>query len=226
MASTSEMRPVLTGVSFHYNNDSLSLVATDGIRLVSKTIYTQNRQSTISINILIPAKNLYEVSKMLKNDDEIIEIDVAENRIRISSNDIKIESILIEGVFPAVSNVIPQSYSTEIVVGTTQLLRAVECVSVLAGENVIRLVSSSNTMELISRTAEIGDVRDEVPLVQMSGDEFNLSLNGKYLIDILRCIGSERIKFRFTGKVSPVVLIPEDIESPTLFLITPVRTHS
>lgn len=224
-ASISEMRPVLTGVSFDYNNDSLCLVATDGIRLASKTLHTIKRHGTISTKILIPAKNLYEVSKMLRNDDETIEIDAAENQIRISSNDIKIESALIEGAFPSVSNVIPKSYLTEIVVVTTQLLRAVECVSVLADESIIRLASSGNSLELLSRTAEIGDVQDEVSFIHMSGDEFSIALNGKYLIDILRSIGSEYVKLRFNGKTSPVVLIPEDTESSTLFLLTPIRTH-
>ncbi|MDQ0901191.1 DNA polymerase-3 subunit beta [Paenibacillus sp. V4I7] len=225
-ASTSEMRPVLTGVSFDYNNDSVNLIATDGIRLASKIIHTEKNTLNTSTKFLIPAKNLYEVSKMLRNDDDATEIDVIANQVRFTANELQVESALIEGTFPSITNVIPQSYLSEVLVDTTRLLRAVECVTVLAGESIIRLLATTSTLELLSRTAEIGDVQDEVPLMEMSGDDFSISLNGRFFIDILRSIDSEHVRIRFTGKASPVVIIPEIKPSSTLFLITPVRTHS
>lgn len=225
-ASKSEVRPILTGVCFDYDNNSLHLTATDGVRLASRTMHT-GIQNTSKNRILIPATNLYEVSKMLKNDDETIDIDVVGNQVRFKVNElIQVESALIEGTFPSVTNVIPQTYLSEIELDTTHLLHAVECVSVLAGENIIRLLASRNALELSSRTADIGDVQDEVPLIQMSGEDFSISINGKYFIDILHNIDSERVKLWFTGKVSPVVIIPDDAASSTLFLITPVRTHN
>lgn len=223
-ASTSEMRPVLTGVSFDYNNDSVNLIATDGIRLASKIIHTESTLNS-STKFLIPAKNLYEVSKMLRNDDDATEIDVVANQVRFTANELQVESALIEGAFPSITNVIPQSYLSEVLVDTTRLLCAVECVTVLAGESIIRLLATTRALELLSRTAEVGDVQDEVPLMEMSGDDFSISLNGRFFIDVLRSIDSEHVRIRFTGKASPVVIIPDSKPSSTLFLITPVRTH-
>jgi len=60
----------------------------------------------------------------------------------------------------------------------------------------------------------------------MSGDDFSISLNGKYFFEMLRYMDSERVKIRFTGKDGPVVIIPEETESAALFLITPVRTQN
>lgn len=225
-ASTSEMRPVLTGVSFDCNQDSLNLIATDGIRLAFKTIHTGNNRNTASAKFLVPAKNLYEISKMLRIDDGSTEIDIAANQVRFTADDLLIQSALIEGDFPTVANVIPQSYVAEVVVDTARLLHAIECVSVLAGESMIRLVATRDALKLLSRTAEIGDVQDEVPLIQTSGDDFNLSLNGKYFLDILHSLECERVKLKFTGKASPVIIIPEDSVSFTLFLITPVLTRN
>lgn len=225
-ASTSEMRPVLTGVSFDYNDGSLSLLASDGIRLASKTIHIGNiTPNTLSTKIIVPAQNLYEVSKMMRSDDGTIEIDVGENQISFRSDELQVKSVLISGAFPAISNVIPQSYSAELLVDTSRLLHAVECVSVLAGESIIRLTATKGSLELSSRTAEIGDIQDEVPLLQMIGEVFSLSLNGKFLMDIIRSIDSQLVKLRFTGKDSPVVIVPEEQVSSTLFLITPVRTR-
>ena len=225
-ASTSEVRPVLTAVSVDCNNDSLRFIATDGIRLASKTIPTENNENNSSTKILIPAKILNEVSKLLNNDDETIEIEIAGKQIRFTSKELQIESALMEGTYPSIANVIPRSYSSEIIVDTAQLLHAVECVTVLAGEKTIKLVASGDALELLSRTAEIGDVQDAVPLIQMSGDDFSIALNGKYFFEMLRYMDSERVKIRFTGKDGPVVIIPEETESAALFLITPVRTQN
>ncbi|MBD0379916.1 DNA polymerase III subunit beta [Paenibacillus sedimenti] len=224
-ASTSETRPVLTGVSFEFNGASLNLVATDGIRLASRTLHIGKSANT-STNVIIPGRNLFEVHKMLSDEDDITEIEVGTNQIRFITNELQVQSALIEGVYPSIQNVIPQSYLSEVTVETSSLLHAVERVAILAGESIIRLVATTHKLDLLSRTAEIGDVQDEVPLTEMIGEDFIISLNGKFFIDILRCMDNEYVRLRFTGKASPIVILPADARLSTLFLITPVRTHN
>lgn len=223
-ASTSETRPVLTGVSLEYNNDSLTLMATDGVRLASRTLPIEHDASE-RFNAIIPAKNLYEVSKMLIDDDAATEIAVSHHRVTFIAKGLQAESALIEGTFPSIKNIIPPSYLCEILVDRSSLLTAVECVTVLANESVIRLVVGSDTLKLLSRTAEIGDVENEVPLLEMSGEEFVISLNGKFFIDILRNIDCSSVRIQFSGNISPIVVLPHDPLMSTVFLITPVRVR-
>jgi len=61
--------------------------------------------------------------------------------------------------------------------------------------------------------------------MEMSGEEFVLSLNGKYFVDILRNLDCASVRIRYTGKSSPIVILPNESLMPALFLITPVRTH-
>jgi len=221
--STSEARLVLTGVCFEYCDESLNLMATDGIRLASRTIPIENKAKT-SANVIVPGKNLYEVAKILEGEDHTTEIEVGVNQIRFTTNHIQIQSALIEGVYPSIRNVIPKSHLSEIVVETACLLNAIERATVLASESIVRLEATSNRLDLLSRTAEIGDVQDQVPLMEMNGDNFIVSLNGKFFVDLLRCVESEYVRLRFTGKASPIILQPLNDLSSTLFLITPVRT--
>lgn len=225
VASTSETRPVLTGVSFECDNESVNLIATDGVRLASRTLhlegYTHDR-----FNAIIPARNLYEVSKMISNDDETTEIEVSNNSVRFIASGLRVESVLIEGTFPSIKNTIPQSYLSEILVDKACLLKAVECVTVLASENIIKLVATADKLKLLSRTAEIGDIEDEVPLLEICEEEFIISLNGKFFIDILRNSDCANVRIRYAGKTSPIVVLPDDSFMSTLFLITPVRTHN
>lgn len=222
-ASSSEARPVLTGVLFDYNQDGLNLMATDGVRLATRTIYNVKNLDT-GTKVLVPADHLYELSKLLKNDDDITEIVTFANQVRFTTNNLQIESVLIDGIFPTSLNIIPKSYISELLLDSNRLLKAVECVSVLANESVIKIVATKNTLLLLSQTPVIGDIQHHVPLVEMKGPDFTISLNAKLLIDLLRSIGSRNVTLRFTGKVSPIVLISESTGPSTLFLITPIRT--
>ncbi|MFE4712280.1 DNA polymerase III subunit beta [Paenibacillus sp. NPDC056722] len=221
--STSETRPVLTGVFFECNNEVLSLIATDGVRLASRTL-TVEHAGAIHIQGVIPGVNLYEVSKMLKDEQGTTVIEVGANQIQFTSKELHVQSALLEGAYPSVEKLIPQSFSSELTVKTVSLLQAVERVSVLASGSIIRLVVSGGSLELLSQTAEIGDVLDQVALLEKNGEDFRISLNATFLLDILRCIDCEYVRFRFTGIMGPLVILPQDLSASMLFLITPVRT--
>ncbi|GLX67539.1 DNA polymerase III subunit beta [Paenibacillus glycanilyticus] len=225
VASTSETRPVLTGVFFECDNDSLNLIATDGIRLAYQNLHNKN-SSNDNFKAIIPAKNLYEISKMLIDDDVTTEIEVSGNRIQFKASGLKVQSALIDGTFPSIKNVVPKSYLCEILVNRIGLLQAVECVTVLASESVIKLVADPNKLKLLSSTAEVGDIENEVSLMEMLGDGFNISLNGKFLIDILRNCDCTSLRLKYAGKNNPIAVLPNDSGISTLFLITPIRTHT
>ncbi|MFC3747348.1 DNA polymerase III subunit beta [Paenibacillus sp. GCM10012306] len=221
--STSETRPILTGVFFECKNEDLVLSATDGVRLASRTL-TVEQSEAVHVQGVIPGVNLYEVSKMLKDEQGTTVIEVGPSQIQFTSKELQVQSALLEGVYPSVEKLIPQSFLSELTVKTVPLLQAVERVSVLASGSIIRLIVSANSLELLSQTAEIGDVLDHVALAEKNGEDFKISLNATYLLDILRCIDCEYVRFRFTGIMRPLVILPKDPSEFTLFLITPVRT--
>jgi DNA polymerase-3 subunit beta len=102
----------------------------------------------------------------------------------------------------------------------------VERISILAGECVTLSVLPSQAIRLTSKTADIGDVNEEIPLEQLDGEHFRVSFSGKYFRDILRAVASENVKIRFAGKERPLVIEPLNVKnSSTLFLITPMRTQ-
>ncbi|ANE45874.1 hypothetical protein SY83_05645 [Paenibacillus swuensis] len=121
VASTSETRPILTGVAFQCHSNSLNLIATDGVRLATRTLHIKGNTND-SLNVTIPAKNLSELSKMLSDTDEMTEIEISKNRVTFMTNGLKVESALIEGTFPSIKNVIPQSYLCEIFVDKARLM--------------------------------------------------------------------------------------------------------
>lgn len=221
-ASTSEQRPVLTGVSLVCEGDALRLAASDGIRLASRTLRLEG-QRYARMEGIIPARHLQELSRMLPCEGAT-ELRLSPSRIRFRMPGLQVESALIEGMFPSLDHVIPSSYASEIIVDTGRLLSAIECASVLGEGSVIRLAATDEGLTLLARTAEVGDMEQRLPVLSTEGEAFALSLNGKLLFELLRHSDSEQIRLRYAGHSRPLIIVPAPQPASLLYLITPVRT--
>jgi DNA polymerase-3 subunit beta len=224
--SSSEARPVLTGVCCEVNDEHLRIVATDGIRLAAQTTndyLIEDFQK--NINVIIPGKHLSDYSKMLTDQQSTTFITIGSNIITFNTKNITFQSSLIEGTYPSIDRITPDTFTSEFIADTDILLSALERVTLLSGEGkVVKLIIKTiNSIDLSSQTAEIGDVNEEIQVDELFGSQVNISFNGKYMIDILRCIDSEKVKVSFSDKWKPIVVQPSD-NSGSLFLITPIRT--
>lgn len=115
--STSETRPVLTGVNWKIENNDLICIATDSHRLALRKakIETEEEQS---FNIVIPGKSLNELNRILDDHDEPVEIFVTENQILFKTKHILFFSRLLEGNYPDTNRLIPTESKTDIVVNS------------------------------------------------------------------------------------------------------------
>ncbi|OME74425.1 DNA polymerase III subunit beta [Paenibacillus odorifer] len=224
--SSLETRPVLTGVSLQIDNQNIRVVATDGIRLAQHVVENVEDYGASPLNVIIPGSTLEDLLKII-NDDEgsSVQIEIGQKQIRFISDGLRVQSVLLEGTYPYVDNLIPQVYISEVIVKTERLLRVVERIAILAGESVTLGVYPSGILHLISRTADVGEAKEEIPLEYLEGEYFRVAFNGKYFRDILRAIDSDTLRIRFAGKERPLVIQPVDMTSSTLFLITPMRTQ-
>lgn len=216
--SSLETRPVLTGVSLQIDNQNIRVVATDGIRLAQHVVENVEDYGASPLNVIIPGSTLEDLLKII-NDDEgsSIQIEIGQKQIRFISDGLRVQSSLLEGTYPYVDNLIPQVYISEVIVKTERLLRVVERIAILAGESVTLGVYPSGILHLISRTADVGEAKEEIPLEYLEGEYFRVAFNGKYFRDILRAIDSETLRIRFAGKERPLVIQPVDMTSSTLF---------
>ncbi|WP_282942205.1 DNA polymerase III subunit beta [Paenibacillus sp. RC67] len=223
--SPSETRPILTGISFELRNQTLQLTATDGIRLATTEINVPSCRCKDS-RFILPGKHALELAKMLPDDQTHTEIWIQSNQILFKSNQLQIVSCLLDGNYPPIRHLIPNTITSDITVRTSRLLQAVERVAILAGNHILKLcISSDQAMQIHSNTAEVGDVQEEVLLEERTGDAITLFLNTKYLLDVMRFIQCETVHIQFSGQLSPIVIQPSDIQSKSLYLVTPIRSH-
>ncbi|WP_174734645.1 DNA polymerase III subunit beta [Mesobacillus harenae] len=225
--STSETRPILTGVNWKVENSELTCIATDSHRLALRKARLAS-ENTGTYNVVIPGKSLTELSKILDDTSDVIDIVITENQVLFKAKHLLFFSRLLEGNYPDTGRLIPNESKTEIVTLTKEFLQAVDRASLLAREgrnNVVKLSTfDGGVIEVSSNTPEIGKVIEEIQSQSIEGEELKISFSAKYMMDALKALEGTEIQVSFTGAMRPFVIRPLHDDS-ILQLILPVRTY-
>jgi DNA polymerase III subunit beta len=225
--STSETRPILTGVNWRIENGELICTATDSHRLALRKakIETENQQS---YNVVIPGKSLNELSKILDDSNDPVDIVITANQILFKTKHLLFFSRLLDGNYPETTRLIPTDSKTDIIVNAKEFLQAIDRASLLAREgrnNVVKLTTlNDGIIEISSISPEIGKVTEEIQSESIEGEELKISFSAKYMMDTLKALDGTDIQISFTGAMRPFLLRPLHSDS-MLQLILPVRTY-
>lgn len=224
--STSESRPVLTGVHWQTKEEQLVCVATDSHRLARRKVTVEN--VPVGQNVVIPGKSLNELNKILDDSTDLVNVALTSQQVLFKTNEVLFFSRLLEGNYPDTSRLIPDDYQTNVTINGKSLLQAIDRASLLAREdrnNVVRFETvSQNTVEISSNSPEIGKVKEEIAVENLEGEELKISFSAKYMMDALKAIDGQDVMIQFTGTMKPFILrsIHDDA---ILQLILPVRTY-
>ncbi|NRY60968.1 DNA polymerase III subunit beta [Clostridium beijerinckii] len=215
-----ETRPILQGILFEVRNKNLNLVALDGYRLAIKSEFLD---TDIDIEVVIPGKTLNEVSKILEDIDEIVDITFTNNHILFNLKRTKIISRLLEGKFINYKSLLPQEHKLSVNVNRQELQNAIERASLMAKDgntNLIKLDLHQDNL-VITSNSQLGKVRDEIS-IKLQGDEIEIAFNSKYLLDVLKNMEDNEVVMKMTSGISPCV-IEENSNENAKYLVLPVR---
>lgn len=227
--SKQESRPILAGVHFMLQDGLLTAVATDSHRLAQRKVALENVDSNINFDIIIPGKSLDELSGMISDADEDIQVQVSENQVLFIFGNTHFYSRLLEGNYPETSQLIPTTADTTVELDAGTFLASIERASLLSHESrndVVKLTlqPASNRVQISSDSPDIGTVQEEVATSSLEGQDLEISFNPNYMKDALRSFGQTTIKISFTSPLRPFTLVPTEDKENFVHLITPVRT--
>ncbi|MCA0972349.1 DNA polymerase III subunit beta [Halobacillus litoralis] len=226
--STSETRPILTGVHVKLENGELEFIATDSHRLASRKIPLEQTEEKNLPSVVIPGKSLTELNKILQDSEDTIEISVTENQVLFRTKHLYFLSRLLDGNYPETSRLIPEQSKTVVTIDAKELLNSVDRASLLAKENrnnVVRLITKENDhLEITGNSPEVGNVVEEVLAKEVDGEDLKISFSAKYMMDALKAVDHDQVKVEFTGAMRPFLIRPVD-NNQILQLILPVRTY-
>lgn len=207
--SRDEARYVLNGILFAFLGKSIRLVATDGRRLA---LVEKDLDKPISLikNIIIPTKTIQELNRHLGETGDV-GISLKDNQLQFKIGEVVITSRLIEGEFPNYEQVIPKKTKEHVQINTQEFLSAAKRASIFTNQESqsIKIDLSKNRMVISKNTPDVGEVREELA-AEYSGGDFTIGFNPSYLIDVLKNIKEETIKFELIDPEKPGVIRSND----------------
>lgn len=225
-SSSEEGKLVLTGINFNIVGDILECNSTDSYRLARK-IVKLDKASEENYNIVIPSKNIVEFSKILGDDDDIIEIHIFNNKILFKNNNLKFESRLISGTYPNTSNLLPDDSLLVITTKLNDFYDVIDRVSILTSDkekNIVTLETTDEYLILRSSSAEIGRVEEKMSITKNTDENIKISFSAKYMMEALKSFSTETVDIHFVGEIKPILIKSSEDTSLTQ-LVLPIRTY-
>ncbi|WP_286961984.1 DNA polymerase III subunit beta [Lactococcus sp. UBA7220] len=227
--STQESRPIFTGVHLTLSDKvNLKAVATDSHRMSQRLLVLENEGT--DFDVVLPSKSIQNFKNVFSNDEEDLDISLANNQILFRNERISYYSRLIEGTYPDTNRLIPNEddYSLNLVFDVAALRRTMERARLLSNataNGTVKLTVSGDSVITTANSPEVGSVHEELTAIEKNGEDIAISFNPQYLIDALRVIKEPEVRIRFISNVRPFTLLPKNDTDSFIQLITPVRTN-
>lgn len=196
------VKPILTGINFAVNPESLIVSSTDARRLA---ISTFAMQANVTTNFTI-SKPLYaDIIKVIDLLDED-QIAMATNRsqIIIKGENILIKARLLEGEYPQIDRLIPTTSNYSYIVDSSQLQLTLEKILLLSERDNANVTAkiNNNSLELSSYFKELGGIEELCDIELLEGTPFDISFDPVFLLDAIHSINKEKLEIKFVDEIS------------------------
>ncbi|MDE3111962.1 MAG: DNA polymerase III subunit beta [Chloroflexota bacterium] len=231
VAATDDSRPVLTGVLTTFEGGEVLMAAADPYRLAVRRSPLL-APVTEKLEVIVPAKSLFEVERILDEVDDPVEIFVTPNKSQVifHTDAADLVSRVIEGQFPNYRQVIPAASQTTVIVQRDDLLKATRLASYFARDaaNIVRfqIDPTSDTPLVVSATAaEVGDNTGRIE-ASVQGQPTTIAFNSRFVQDALASLSAPEIKLELGGPLAPGVVRVVGDEEAYLHVVMPLRIPS
>jgi DNA polymerase-3 subunit beta len=225
-ASVDDSRPVLAGVLFMLDDQTLTMAATDGFRLAIRKTELPVRVG--KKQVIVPAAALKELARILGSTKcacVTLFLPPSGSQVVLRCENVQLVSQLIDGKFPDYQVILPKSHKTRTVVQRNELLKACKQAGIMAraGSNVVRFQlqpGSENTGKVIvlAEADETGESEIEMNAT-VEGPELEIAFNVKFLQDALEAIETRNVVIETNNHKTPAVIRPAGEEAYTYVLM-------
>ena len=222
--SLSETRPLLTGINFKLSGDLLEVIATDSYRLARKQIKLKDKYEN-DFDLVIPGKNLVELSRMLEEEKENVYMHIFNNKVLFKYKNIVFLSRLIGGTYPVSSNIIPNDFKIDVECNYSVLFDMIDRASLLTSDkdkNTIKLVLKNRELTISSNSPEIGKAEEKVSIENDAN--ISISFSSKYMLEAIKSFNTEKIHMLMNNDNSPII-VKSDEETSLIQLVLPIKTY-
>ena len=180
-----ELRPVMNGIYFDLTAECLSIVASDGHKLVRNKIMSIQGQQPAAF--ILPKKPASLLKNLLGKDGGDVTIRFDERNAQINYGEGELICRLIEGRYPNYNSVIPQNNPNQITVDRLGLLAALRRVQPFANDssNLIRFHVENGRLQLDAEDYDFSKTATERLSCDYNGQPMSIGFKGSSFIEIL-----------------------------------------
>ena len=219
-----ELRPVMNGIYFDLQADSLAIVASDGHKLVRNKNFMV--KSDIPASFILPKKPATLLKNVLSKDGGDVVIRFDDRSADISFAEGNLSCRLIEGKYPNYNSVIPQDNPNQVTIDRKSLIGALRRVLPFASDSsqLIRFHVAAGLLELRAEDIDFATSAKESVTCEYGGNPMDIGFKGSSMLEILNNLESEDVTIQLADPSRAGIIIPgaqpenEDI----LMLIMPM----
>jgi DNA polymerase-3 subunit beta len=219
--ASQDIRYYLNGMLLVLDGKQLRVVATDGHRL--SYAETELEQAADAREVIIPRKTVLELSKLLTDVDDPVELRIGSNQVTLTVPGTELVTKVVDGKFPDYQRVIPVSQPRTLVAQRQSVMQALQRAAILSNEKFrgVRLVMSNNTLGIVCNNNEQEEAADEIE-VSYTGDPLDVGFNVTYLLDGMGAVGSDDIVLSL-GDANSSMLLTSPGEPGFKYVVMPMR---
>lgn len=217
-----DVRYYLNGLMLEPGAGVLRAVATDGHRLALCELQAEMGEA-VEQQVIVPRKGVQELHRLLDEADSPAQIEIGTNHIRITTDQLRFTSKLIDGRFPDYQRVIPKNADKRLTINRELLRQALTRTSILSNEKYrgIRLDISKNNIKIQAHNPEQEEAVEEIDAIY-DDESLVLGFNVTYLLDVLNVIDSNEVEV-FLNDANSSALINKPGSDDCRYVVMPMR---
>jgi DNA polymerase-3 subunit beta len=204
------------------------LLATDRYRLAIKELVWKPTVPDVSRLALVRAKTLNDVAKSFGHT-ETVEVSLTApgiaDIIGFAASGRETTSLLIDGEYPHVRKLIPDSFDVTAVLSVSRLIEAVRRVSLVAERNTPVQIAFSEGEAVLNAGAGDDAQASEVIEAEVTGP-LTVAFNPHFLLDGLMAMDAPDVRLMMNSATKPVLFEGQTdgkVQSDYKYLLVPIR---
>ena len=204
-----EIRPVMGGIFFDLTADSLTVVATDGHKLVRNRILSVADDGEPA-SFILPQKPAQLLKGVLSknNGDVTVKFDSRSAEVRYADGILKCR--LIEGRYPNYNSVIPSNNTNCLTIDRKSLMGALKRVLPFASESsqLVRFHIEKDILRLTAEDIDFATSAKESIACEYGGAAMDIGFKGSAIYEILNSLASDEVTIQLADPSRAGVIVP------------------
>ena len=215
-ASSDESRKVMNGLFFDITPKDLSIVASDGHKLVCYKILCDTHD--ISTNFILPRKPASLLRSILEKMTADITLRTFDNgNARIEAEEFKMDCRLLQEKYPNYKNVIPKNNPNIATIDRASFQSALRRMLVACdkGTELIKFNFEAGKMTLSTENLNYAQSAEEKLVCQYEGTALRIGFRGDYMLDLLNNVQSTDVILQLSDPSRAGLILPSEQEKDT-----------